>query len=119
MRQIILISLIILVGCTNTYRSIDTSRLKEWRANSSLHLASFKTLPAEDNGLLLAKLVEVYSLNSYLPTHDSIIFDKVVLNDKSQRKIYVFHIVGISDIKAAFEIDDDNNLVDNFLISSF
>lgn len=118
-RQITFISIMILAGCVSHHQSIDTSQFKVWKAKSRFHFTSTTTPTSEQDSHLLADLIEFYRLHSYLTTHEKITFDKVLLNTKSQNRVYVFHIVGISDIQAAFEVDEHHILVDNYLISSF
>lgn len=52
-------------------------------------------------------------------TFDEIALEKAYINASTSNKIYVFEIIGVSDILAVYELDRKNQVLTNYLISTW
>ncbi|MFT4928461.1 MAG: hypothetical protein ACI8WB_004580 [Phenylobacterium sp.] len=93
------------------------SMLKPWQYKKGFY-ASYTTESALKNDTKLVKsLIELYRLNSENPYFNQLTFDKVLLNEKKQGRAFLFYVQSVSDTQAVFELDNNNNLIDNFMTS--
>jgi hypothetical protein len=84
---------------------------------------------------LVARFTEMYRLDYYIseavkkygpffgdvPKFNELAFDRVILTSASETtdRLFIFDIKRLRDVQAAFKVDSDNKLIDNFIISSF
>jgi hypothetical protein len=95
----------------------QASMLKPWKYKQGFY-ASYTTGSAlQKDTKLIESLIKLYSLNSDDPYFNELTFDKIQHNEKKQVRAFVFYVQHVSDIQAVFELDNDDNLIDNFMTS--
>ena len=126
-----------LSGCVIFPKDInEESGLKNWHERYGLGGSPHKVISLRNgDDKLIERFIEMYRLHSYVPmsvkkyghlysyvpNFNELTFHRVVLTSKSETgdRLFIFNVKRLRDLQAAFKVNGDNKLVDNFIISSF
>ena len=95
----------------------NASMLKPWKHKKGFYNTFSKESPELEKTEIVDSLKKLYRLNSKDPYFDELTFDKVLTTEKSRTKAYVFDIQSVRHTQIVFELDQHDNLIDNYATS--
>lgn len=108
----------LLVACTSNKVGIHASAVNKWvykqYPNSSLVTLNLRKKDVENIRVFMA----LYRVTNYQSQFNTLRFQNVLWDSTEQYRVYFFEVRDSGNVQAIFVLDEDDNLVDNFLVSS-
>ncbi|NQZ08717.1 MAG: hypothetical protein HRT35_16300 [Algicola sp.] len=109
---------IIVTGCTSKQSSNQYAQVKKWSFKKGFDRTFTKGMVSTQDNSLIESFAKLYQLNSYEAEFVTLVFYKVMLDDKRQFRFYLFDIKYTRHDIVVFKVNEDNQLIDNYLIAT-
>ncbi len=114
--QCLSIALVLVASCA-TKGPMMTQNSWAYERIEFSELRSFNTDEVDQS--LIEALKDNYRSFPYMPGYAEIELDKVLVSPLTGHRYFMFQILHVSDTQAVFVVDENNDIVDYFLYSSW